>query len=54
MHLASASEHVTLVHNPLAMSPLPRGFLGVGHEWWRDGDRLVRHDHNAPAVVEAS
>jgi len=43
-----------LVHNPLALAPLPRGFLGVGHEWWRGGDRLVRHAHNAPAVAEAS
>ncbi len=45
---------LTLIHNPLAISPLPRGFLGVGHEWWRDGDQLVRQDHSMPAVVEAS
>jgi hypothetical protein len=44
----------TLVHNPLAMSPLPQGYLGVGHEWWRESDHLVRHDHNPPAVAEAS
>ncbi len=45
---------LTLVHNPLATSPLPRGYLRVGHEWWRDGGNLLRHDHNPPAVAEAS
>ena len=45
---------LTLVHNPLATSPLPRGLIRVGHEWWRDGDHLVRHDHNPPAAAEAS
>jgi len=38
---------LTLIHNPQAASPLPRGFLGVGHEWWQDGDNLVRRDHNS-------
>jgi hypothetical protein len=44
---------LTLIHNPLAISPLPKEFLGVGHEWWREGRQLVSHDHDAPAVVEA-
>lgn len=45
---------LTLVHNPLATSPLPRGFLAIGQEWWRDGERLVRHDHNVTAGAEAT
>jgi hypothetical protein len=34
-----------LTHNPLATAPLPRGFLPVGRECWRDGKELVIHDH---------
>ena len=29
-------KHVTIVHNPWARVPLPRGALGVGREWWLD------------------
>jgi hypothetical protein len=49
---AITGRGLTLIHNPLANSPLPRGFLGVGHEWWREGGQLVRRDHDAPAVAE--
>lgn len=45
---------LTLVHNTLATTPLPREYLRVGHEWWRDGDHLVRHDHNPPALAQGS
>jgi hypothetical protein len=37
-----------LIHNPMAVSPLPRGFLPVGRECWRDGETLIIHDHDAP------
>jgi hypothetical protein len=34
-----------VIHNPLALAPLPRGFLGVGTENWRDGDILRTNRH---------
>jgi type I restriction enzyme S subunit len=42
-----------LIHNPLAGAPLPRGYLRIGRECWRDGKHLVIHDHNAAQAAEA-
>ena len=44
-----AGSELMLIHNPLATSPLPRGYLRIGRECWREGNRLVIHDHNGPA-----
>jgi len=47
-------SELLLIHNPLATSPLPRGYLPIGRECWRVGNQLVFHDHNAPPAAEAS
>ena len=39
-----------LIHNPMAAAPLPRGYLPVGRECWREGNKLVPHDHDVPAA----
>ena len=43
-----------LVHNPMATSALPMGFLPIGRECWRDGNSLVIHSHHPPAGAETS
>jgi len=40
-------DDLIVVHNPLAISPLPRGFLHVGRECWREDKTLVIHTHDA-------
>jgi hypothetical protein len=42
-------SELMLIHNPLATSPLPRGYLRVGREYWRDCNQLVIDDHTAPS-----
>lgn len=39
---ASFGSDFVFVHNPNADSPLPRGWLGVGHEFWVDEDEELR------------
>jgi hypothetical protein len=34
-----------LIHNPMAATPLPRGWLPVGHEYWVEGEELHQHIH---------
>jgi hypothetical protein len=40
-------SELMLIHNPLATSPLPKGYLRIGREYWREGNQLVVHDYNA-------
>ena len=47
-------SELILVHNPLATAPLPRGYLRIGRECWREGNQLVIYDHRAPRIAEAS
>lgn len=33
------------IHNPNAKNPLAKGWLKAGHEYWFEGDSLVKFDH---------
>lgn len=37
---------VELLHNPRCRIPLPHGWLLLGHEYWLDGEKLVRFKHS--------
>lgn len=39
-------EEFVLVHNPNATCPLPRGWLPIGDEYWREGSGLRRKRHS--------
>lgn len=43
------SEFV-LVHNPNATTPLPRGWIARGREYWKEGDLLRCTIHEAPGA----
>lgn len=36
---------IELLHNPRCRTPLPRGWLPVGNEYWVDGEMLVSRKH---------